>query len=163
MSKTPRGFGIIESDLRVPEHAVAFVSLLNSYLQDDMGRGRAVKGAREKKLLKELRAHPAKLILLAKMKNSYVGMAVCFLTYSTFQARPLLNVHDLIVLPAYRRQGIGRKLMAAVGKKARRLGCGKITLEVRYDNEKARRLYASLGYGECCPPMSFWVKALNEA
>ena len=153
---------IIECDLSRLEHREAFLALLNCYLKDDMGRGRAVKGARGKKLLKELRAHPAKLILFAKIKDSHVGMAVCFRTYSTFLVRPLLNVHDLIVLPAYRRQGIGRKLMAAVGKKARWLGCGKITLEVRYDNEKARRLYASLGYGECCPPMSFWVKALNE-
>lgn len=153
---------IVECDLAKSEHREAFVVLLNEYIKDDMGGGEAIKGAREEKLLAHLRAHPAKLILFAKVERVYAGMAVCFWGYSTFRVCPLLNIHDLVVLPEYRKKGIGRHLMQAVEEKARASGGGKLTLEVRSDNQKARQLYLSLGYGECQPPMSFWVKLLEE-
>ncbi|MFH0753267.1 MAG: GNAT family N-acetyltransferase [Candidatus Omnitrophota bacterium] len=89
-------------------------------------------------------------------------MCIAFLGYSTFGAYFSLNVHDLIVLSGFRGRGVGRKLMEHMEDWGRELGCGKVTLEVRYDNEKARQLYKSMGYGECQPPMSFWVKFLEE-
>ena len=62
------------------------------------------------------------------------------------QAKPLLNVHDLAVLPAYRRQGVGRAMLLAVISAAQAEGCGKVTLELVAANAKARALYESLGF-----------------
>ena len=132
--------------------------LLNEYIKDDMGGGEIIKGPRREKILNEMGAHPSRLVFFALWEGICVGMAVSFWGYSTFRVCSLLNVHDLIVLPAYRQKGIGRKLMEAVEEKARLSGCGKITLEVRYDNKQARQLYMSLDYKDCKPPMSFWVK-----
>jgi len=39
---------------------------------------------------------------------------VCFRGFSTFAAAPLINVHDLAVVPGFRGQGIGRRLLEAV-------------------------------------------------
>lgn len=50
------------------------------------------------------------------------------------------------VLPAYRRQGVGRQLLQACMAKAWRKGIARIELEVRADNEPAIRLYESLGF-----------------
>ena len=41
---------------------------------------------------------------------------------------------------------MGRKLMLAFEKKARELGCCKVTLEVRGTNEPAKALYSKLAY-----------------
>jgi ribosomal protein S18 acetylase RimI-like enzyme len=151
---------IVEGDLSRTDHAQAFLRLLNAYILDEMGGGAPIVGEKAGRLIAELRRFPSKVILFAKKDDSLVGMSVSFIAYSTFKACLLLNIHDFIVLTGYRGQGVGRKLMEATEARARQLGCGKITLEVRRDNEKARQLYASMGYGECAPPMSFWVKYL---
>jgi len=149
---------IIECDFSNFDHRESLVTLLNEYIKDKMGGGEIIEGSRKEKILSDMRDHPSKLILLALWEKVYVGMIVCFWGYSTFRVCPLLNVHDLIVSPAYRQKGIGKKLMEAIEEKARISGCGKITLEVRKDNKQARKLYRSFGYGGCQPPMSFWVK-----
>jgi ribosomal protein S18 acetylase RimI-like enzyme len=77
-----------------------------------------------------------------------IGIAVCFIGFSTFAARPLINVHDLAVLPAYRRCGAGRMLLAAVERKARTLGCCKVTLEVLENNRRAMKVYRAAGYAQ---------------
>ena len=153
---------IVECDFRNLDHRESFVVLLNEYIKDDMGGGEIIKGPRKEKLLSEMSEHPSKLVLFALCDKMYIGMVICFWGYSTFRVCRLLNVHDLIVLYAWRHKGIGRKLMEALEEKAGMFGCGKITLEVREDNKQARQLYSSLGYGECQPPMSFWVKFLEN-
>jgi len=89
---------------------------------------------------------PGRLVLLAFEGDRPVGVAVCFPGFSTFQARPLINIHDLAVLPGSRGRGVGRALLGAVEDEAHRRGCCKLTLEVRQDNPAAR-LYRALGYG----------------
>ncbi|MGB5571203.1 MAG: GNAT family N-acetyltransferase, partial [Sedimenticolaceae bacterium] len=89
--------------------------------------------------------------LLAEHGGRAVGFASCFLGYSTFQARPLLNIHDIAVLAEWRGQSIAQRLLQAIGELARRLGCCRITLEVRTDNPRARQLYERAGFspGQC--------------
>ena len=86
------------------------------------------------------------MVFLAWDKDTPVGIAVCFVGFSTFMARPLLNIHDLAVIPAYRRQGVGRLLLERVAAKGQELGCCKLTLEVRADNHSAQRLYEAVGF-----------------
>lgn len=59
-----------------------------------------------------------------------------------------VDIHNLAVHPAYRRQGIGRSLLQAVIDEARRNGLSQVTLEVRKSNEAAQKLYQSLGFIE---------------
>jgi GNAT superfamily N-acetyltransferase len=98
--------------------------------------------------LRERAARGAAAVLLARRDGEVVGVAVCFVGYSTFRARPLLNLHDLAVLPAERGAGVGLALLAGVAAKARALGCCKVTLEVREHNATARRLYARAGFAD---------------
>jgi ribosomal protein S18 acetylase RimI-like enzyme len=86
------------------------------------------------------------LALLALSEGTPVGVAVCFLGFSTFNARPLLNIHDLAVVPERRGQGIGKALLAAAEAEAMRRGCCKLTLEVQDDNRRARGLYERAGF-----------------
>ncbi len=45
------------------------------------------------------------------------------------------------VVPAAQRHGIGQTMLEALLNEARRRGAGEVVLEVRTDNEAARRLY----------------------
>ncbi len=112
------------------------------------------------KMIKGLKKHPSKLILLASFNNEYVGLSNSFINFGTFAAKVFLNIHDVIVLDKYRGQGIGRSLMKANIKKAKQLNCGKITLEVREDNTYAQALYKSLGFADSKPVMHFWTKPI---
>ena len=87
-----------------------------------MGAGRPLEPELRSKLLRGLRDHPGTHVLLARASCDPVGMAVCFQGFSTFLARPLLNVHDLIVIPTARGRGVGWQLLTAVEDLARELG-----------------------------------------
>jgi len=139
---------IVEAELSRPEHARAVVEMVNAYAMDPMGNGAPLPPDVFAELVPRLREHPTTLIFLAYDVAKPVGIAVCFWGFSTFAARPLLNIHDLAVLPDHRGRGIGRQLLAAVERKASETGCCKLTLEVGQDNHLAKGLYRSVGFAE---------------
>jgi ribosomal protein S18 acetylase RimI-like enzyme len=139
---------VIEADLHDPQHQTAILQLINAYARDPMGNGRDLPAEVHDRLISGLRRHPTTLVFLAFDAATPVGVAVCFVGFSTFAARPLINIHDLAVMPGYRGRGIGRLLLERVEAKGRELGCCKLTLEVREDNRRAQRLYQWFGFGD---------------
>jgi ribosomal protein S18 acetylase RimI-like enzyme len=139
---------VVEADLNDSQHQTAILQLINAYARDPMGDGRDLPGGVRDRLISGLQQHPTTLILLAFDAATPVGVAVCFVGFSTFTARPLINIHDLAVIPDYRGRGIGRLLLEGVEAKGRELGCCKLTLEVREDNHRAQRLYQRFGFGD---------------
>jgi GNAT superfamily N-acetyltransferase len=139
---------IVEADLGRPEHQRAVLDLVDAYARDPMGAGAPLPADVRERLILGLRDHPTTLVFLAWRDERPVGIATCFLGFSTFAARPLVNVHDLAVLPDHRGVGIGREILEAVERKARALGCCKLTLEVQEDNRRARAVYAAAGFAQ---------------
>jgi GNAT superfamily N-acetyltransferase len=139
---------IVEADLDRTGHQDAVVELIDAYAMDPMGNGRPLSAQTRLELIPGLRRLPTTVIFLAYQEESAIGIAVCFRGFSTFAARPLINIHDLAVLPAHRGQGVGRRLLEAVERKARDLGCCKLTLEVAENNGKARRIYGAAGFAQ---------------
>jgi ribosomal protein S18 acetylase RimI-like enzyme len=137
---------IREADFGDVRHRAAIVDVLDSYASDPVGGGRSLPPEVRDNVVAALRDHPTTLVLLAFCETRAVGMAVCFVGLSTFHARPLLNVHDLAVIPEFRGRGVGRRLLDAVETHARRRGCCKLTLEVQDDNARARALYERFGF-----------------
>lgn len=136
----------IEADLDQPDHQRDVLVLTAAYALDSMGNGGPLPPEVLERLIPGLKNHPTTLIFLAYKNGHAVGLATCFRGFSTFAARPLINISDLAVLPEYRGIGIGRQLLAAVERKARELGCCKVTLEVQENNAKARRTYEQAGF-----------------
>lgn len=62
------------------------------------------------------------------------------------QGRRLGHIITIDVLPAARRQGIGRALMEAVESRFREESVECMRLEVAVDNEPAQEFYRSLGF-----------------
>lgn len=136
----------VPADFKNPVHGEAIVSLLDHYAQERMGIGRSLADDVKQRIVPGLRAHPTAFAYLAFASEEPVGLIVCFTVFSTFQARPVVNIHDLCVKKSYRGRRIGRELLRLVEAKARRFRAGRITLEVREDNERALRLYESDGF-----------------
>jgi ribosomal protein S18 acetylase RimI-like enzyme len=137
---------IVEADLNRKDHRKAVVDLIDAYAMDPMGNGGPLSKDVKKALIPGLKNHPTTLILLGMVNSEAVGIAVCFVGFSTFAARPLINVHDLAVLPAQRGNGVGWQLLVGVERKARELGCCKVTLEVLENNHRALKVYAAAGF-----------------
>ncbi len=142
---------INKADLDNPLHAEAVIGILDAYAKEPIGGGRPLAGDVRKRLIPELKRQDNALVLLAFADGRPAGIAVCFVGFSTFAARPLLNLHDLAVLPGLRGRGIGQALLDSLNEHALQLGCCKITLEVREDNHGARALYKRYGYGDYNP------------
>ena len=149
---------ILPTDWSNPTHCAAAVALLNEYSQDPYGGSAPLSEEVQQTLADKLAMHPGCYSWLAFAGEEPVGILNSFLGFSTFQARPLLNIHDVAVLPGRRGGGIGRKLLAAAEETARQLGCCRISLEVRQDNAIAKHLYQSFGFDPGEPLTEFWAK-----
>jgi GNAT superfamily N-acetyltransferase len=90
-------------------------------------------------------AKPAAEVLLAYAGNVPIGFAVFFQSFSTFLGKPGLYLEDLYVVPEWRRQGVGKRLLASVAALAVARGCGRFEWAVLDWNEPALRFYKSLG------------------
>lgn len=133
-------------DLDDPADVKCYLDMLDAYARDPMGAGEPLSDAVRRRLGGDLAQRPGTYCLLAEDAGTAVGFATCFLGYSTFQARPLLNIHDIAVLPAWRGRSVARQLLTAIAGLAGTLGCCRITLEVRDDNPRALEIYRRAGF-----------------
>ena len=143
---TLEGVRIVEANLNQAVHRDHVLQLVDGYSMDPMGDGKPLADSSRRDLISGLRNHPTTMILMAVKGEEPVGMALCFRGFSTFAARPLMNIHDFYVKRSLRGTGLGRRLMSAVEDRARELGCCKLTLEVQQDNARARNFYAAFGF-----------------
>ncbi len=139
---------VVIADYANPAHAEAVVTLLDAYACDPMGGGEPLCDDVREALIPGLAAQPNAMSLIAYADGSPVGLSNCFFAFSTFMARPLVNIHDIVVLPDYRGKGVARALFAEIERIANARGACKVTLEVLSGNTRAKALYASLGYGD---------------
>lgn len=148
-----------------PDHATAMLELLNAYALDPMGGGEALSEFVRTNLVAELAKRSFALSLIAYADEKPAGLLNAFEGFSTFAAKPLINVHDLIVLEQYRGLQISQRLLQALEIIAIERGCCKITLEVLQGNRVAQQAYQKAGFAgyELDPQMGqalFWQKKL---
>ena len=96
---------------------------------------------------------PAAEALIAYADDHPAAFALFFHNFSTFLGRRGLYLEDLFVRPAFRRRGIGRRLLGEVARLAVERGCGRFEWSVLDWNESAIAFYKSLG----AVPMADWT------
>jgi len=137
---------VCRADYADPVHAHAIVQLLDSYAQDPAGGGKPLSDFAKTHLVQELAARPQAFSVLAFDGDKAVGLVNCIEGFSTFACRPLVNIHDVAVLPGHRGRRIGEKMLALVDEIARERGACKLTLEVLQGNLGAIKLYERVGF-----------------
>ena len=137
---------LVDVDLSRPDHARAVLELISRYACDPMGGGEDLTPEVKAVLVERLRARPDYFGVLALDGTTPAALINCFEGFSTFMARPLVNVHDVYVEPAYRGQGLSRRLLRRGEEGARSRGCGKLTLEVLDGNTAAIASYRRFGF-----------------
>ena len=146
---SPQTVRVCRADYANPVHASALVALLDAYARDPMGGGEGLSDYALAHLVSSLAQRPHAFSVLAFMGNDEttpVGLVNCIEGFSTFACRPLVNVHDVVVLPDYRGLRIGERMLELVDTLARERGACKLTLEVLQGNAGAHRLYQRMGF-----------------
>ncbi len=98
-------------------------------------------------------AAPTVFAHVAEVDGRVLGMAVWFLTFSTWTGRSGIYLEDLFVRSEARSRGLGRALLSELAALARRSGYRRIEWSVLDWNEGALRLYRTIG----AAPMDGWT------
>ncbi|PJI98080.1 acetyltransferase (GNAT) family protein [Acidovorax sp. 69] len=137
-----------------PSDAAALVELLDGYAQDMAGGGEPLAVGVKQGLAQALHQRPQAFSVMAWAQDQPsargaeipVGLINCFEGFSTFACKPLVNVHDVVVVPAWRGQRIAQRMLQEVAVMARSRGACKLTLEVLSGNLSAIRSYEREGF-----------------
>jgi GNAT superfamily N-acetyltransferase len=137
---------ILLADYRNPAHARALVELLDSYARDPAGGGTPLAPEVLAELPEALAARPHAFSVLACDGDLPIGLVNCIEGFSTFACKPLVNVHDVVVLASHRGQRVAQRMLMRVEEEARARGACKLTLEVLSGNRSALRAYKREGF-----------------
>lgn len=144
---------IVRADYADRLHAAALVDLLDAYARDPMGGAAPLSEFARTHLVASMAARAQIFSVLALAAGEEagqlerpVGLVNCVEGFSTFACQPLVNIHDLVVLPEYRGQGVAERMLALVEQIAAERGACKMTLEVLAGNAAATRLYGRVGF-----------------
>jgi len=155
-----------EIDLAVAQDREALLQLMNAYACDPMGGGTPLSQAVLDTLVPQLSQRGDYLGIIAYIDDVPAGLVNSFEGFSTFAARPLMNIHDVIVAPAFRGSGLSQRLLEAVEQRSHERGCCKLTLEVLSNNAVAQSAYRKFGFApyqleEAAGQALFWQKPIN--
>lgn len=155
------------ADYSNTQDAKVVVELMNQYALDKMGGGEALSESVKVSLVPGLVKVPGAFSVLAFVDGNPAGLINCFMGFSTFKAKPLINIHDVIVLEDFRGLKLSQLMLEKVETIAKERGCCKLTLEVLQGNKVAQSAYIKFGFGGYVldPEMGnamFWQKALKD-
>jgi len=114
-----------KANLNDASHAEAILYLLNCYAEDEMGGGEGISDYVRTHLIEQVKSRTDVIILLAWDGIIPVGLLTSFEGFSTFYAKPLINVHDLVVVKNYRGNGISIQMLRHLEALATLRGCCK--------------------------------------
>ncbi len=154
------GTEVCHIDLTNASHCHHLVKLLNAYMEDEMAVGEPMPGHLAPTLIERFKKHAGYRGFFALVDDQYIALANCIMNVDTKDQKPVLNIHDFIVLPEFREQGIGHFLINKISDYAASQECTRILLDVRGDNIKAKKLYTKAGFTKGMSPYRFWEKKL---
>ena len=135
-------------DYHDSRQAGVLLQLLDAYARDPMGGAHPLSDHAKQHLVQELAQRPTAFSVLAFVDGAPAGLVNCFEGFSTFACQPLVNIHDVIVLPEFRGGQVGRLMLERVEQIALQRGCCKLTLEVLQENVAAQKLYRKFGFAD---------------
>lgn len=134
------------ADYRDAKQARDILALMDEYARDPFGGGGSMSGYCRDHLLESLAEIPGAFSVLAYRGDKALGLVNCFMGFSTFACRPLVNIHDVVVSEKARGKGVCGSMLELVTREAKSRGCCKLTLEVLEKNLPAQTAYRRCGF-----------------
>jgi GNAT superfamily N-acetyltransferase len=85
-------------------------------------------------------------VFVAEDRGRFVGFAITMEMPGSLRLAHYWQIRDLFVLPAHRRLGVARALLASVRAAAIASGALRLVVQTEDDNDPALRLYTDSGY-----------------
>ena len=104
-----------------------------------------------------LGAEPAVHALLAEQGGNAIGVAIFFLTYSTWRGSNGVYLQDIYLRPGNREAGAGRMLLSKLAAWAAAQGADHLRLSVDADNVAAQSFYRHIGMSDRNDEMIFQI------
>lgn len=101
-------------------------------------------------------------VFVAEDGTRFVGFAITMDVPASLRLTHFWQIRDLFVLPAYRRLGVGRALLACVREAASASGALRLALQTEDDNIPALGLYADSGYAPITGYCSLMLPLVDE-
>lgn len=156
---------IIQANYNNPQHGRHIIEMLDCYANDPMGGNEALPDYVAQNLVYTLSNRSDAISILAYVEGQPAGLLNCFEGFSTFNCKPLINIHDLIVATEFRGMSLSTKMLTMVEEIGNERECCKLTLEVLEQNVIAINSYRKFGFNhyQLDPIMGkaeFWEKKL---
>lgn len=153
------------ADYRNDEQARDILALMDEYARDPFGGGEPLPDYCREQLLQKLAEFHGAFSVLAYRDNQALGLVNCFMGFSTFVCKPLVNIHDVIVSKEARGSGVCGAMLDLVAREAKERGCCKLTMEVLEKNLPAQIAYRKAGFkpytlDEAMGQAHFWQRYL---
>lgn len=157
---------IIKIDYSNKDHAQDLIFLLDVYASDPMGGESPLSDNVKNNIAKELSKRPHAFSIISYVNGTAAGLINCFELFSTFSCKPVINIHDIVVLKEFRGNKLCHRMLEKVEEIAISKECCKLTLEVLENNLPAKSSYTKFGFTdyELDPKMGkalFWQKILD--
>ncbi|MFC6632711.1 GNAT family N-acetyltransferase [Microbulbifer taiwanensis] len=146
MTDTVAATTTLIADYRNDRHARDILALMEEYARDPFGGGEPLSDYCREQLLQKLADIPGAFSVLAYRGGRPMGLVNCFMGFSTFVCKPLVNIHDVIVSESARGSGVCTDMLDLVAREAKNRGCCKLTLEVLEKNLPAQIAYRKCGF-----------------
>ena len=148
------------------QQADDLVFLLDAYATDPMGGGEPLTAYVKENLVAMMAKRSDIFTILCYVNDQPAGLINCIEGFSTFNCKPVMNIHDVTVLKEFRGLKLSTKMLTEVEALASFRGCCKLTLEVLEGNEVAKKAYQKFGFSsyELDPKMGkamFWEKKIS--
>lgn len=153
------------ADFHNEKHAQDVLFLLSHYALDPMGGGESLSRYVQDNLIEKMRDSAIVFSILCYVDGKPAGLMNCIEGFSTFACKPVINLHDCVVLKEFRGLNLSVKMMNKLEEVAIEKGACKLTLEVLEGNKVAQNAYLKSGFAgyELDPEMGkamFWQKKL---
>ena len=99
--------------------------------------------------LEAMQAEGNAVVLGALAGGELLGSVTGYFCRDLYGAcRPFLLVENMVVAESARRQGVGRRLLAELERRAGEAGCSQMLLVTEADRTQAQRFYEASGFGK---------------
>jgi ribosomal protein S18 acetylase RimI-like enzyme len=95
-------------------------------------------------------------------ENQIVGIAVCYIRYSTWKG-PVLYLEDIVIKEEYRRNGIGTSLFKACLRYAKEKEFSRMSWQVLDWNEPAIKFYEKYGSNFDSEWLNCYIDIANQS